>query len=1122
MKFWLSAFTVTSFLSVCALSAAERSGKVYDFPIYKNNPPGKQLSGAYAPADTPPMTPEETQKKFKVPTGFEVRLFASEPEVVNPVAMTWDERGRLWVLELYEYPKGAPKGQKGRDRIKILEDTDADGKADKVTVFADGYSLATGLALGNGGVYLGVAPDFLFLEDTNRDDKADKTTVLKTGFGLEDRHELLNGFAWGPDGWLYMTHGVFTHSKVRDPNDPDGFGVTVDAALARYHPRTKQFEVFADGTSNPWGVDWNERGDAFVSACVIHHLFHMAPGGLYNRQGGTWPNPYGYVQDLPTKGLPAIVDWRHYRAAHSGICIYQADQWPAEWRGLVFVGNIHQSAINCDRLTPVGATYRAEKESKLLGPSKGEWEVGAGNFLVCDDHWFRPVSVQTGPDGALWIADWSDKYPCYQNAQADPEGVDRELGRIWRVVWVGDKPGRPVPSRPEQKMNLASASSADLMRLLNHSNSWQQRQSQRLLTERLPAKDAVAIESLTGLFGSRFLQMKQPPSLSARLAALGVLSSVTKSNDPLWMRVDAVLDEAAGDQNPTIRAWSARFTGERAVPSVAARRRLLTLAGDDDVAVRAAAAIAERQFASGSLTADMPPSEPRDAGGGAGIFELFFANPSLEGDFYYPHIVWMAMEPRVAADPQPFFPLLSANENSLSAYCLRRVMRRICDLTDAIAREKHLNAAMGFLGGIASKNTPADAALDALIDAFTSKGAPPTIRLEPIIAKLSANPALADKARHLATLLGDTAASRALIAKINDAKASVEDRLKGIQAARETRDGSAKDELLKLLAAPLTPALSPRRGEGGAKPRESNTLSPSEGERAGVRGPSEARDNRQQLYAESIRALSAFDGDEIAYDIVDAWKKLTLPTRRVAAEALVTRSRWSRALLAGVDNKIVEPQDISATARRALARSSDSTVADHANRVLGRYRATGEDKLKLIAEKRKVVLAAQPDLKAGHEVALRACLVCHKLYGEGADVGPDLTGVGRSTLDALLHNVIDPNEVIGNGFESTEVELKDGRVLNGRIVEDSPTRLKLIASGPTEHFIARSDIAMANGKPSIRTSELSLMPEGLEQMPDADFRNLIWYLLNPPEDNRPMTPQLWRELTGQEILRADE
>ena len=155
-------------------------------------------------------------------------------------------------------------------------------------------------------------------------------------------------------------------------------------------------------------------------------------------------------------------------------------------------------------------------------------------------------------------------------------------------------------------------------------------------------------------------------------------------------------------------------------------------------------------------------------------------------------------------------------------------------------------------------------------------------------------------------------------------------------------------------------------------------------------------------------------------------------------------------------------------------------------------------------------------MKAGHEVALRSCLVCHKLYGEGADVGPDLAGADRSTLDALLHNVIDPNEVIGNGFENTEVELKDGRVLNGRIVEDSPTRLKLIASGPTEHIIARSDIAMANGKPSIRTSELSLMPEGLEQMPDAEFRNLIWFLLNPPQDNRPWTPALRKELLGEE------
>src|SRR5581483_7386760 len=287
------------------------------FPVYTNYPSGKQLSGQHAPASTPALSPEEARKRFTVPEGFEMRLFASEPEVVNPVAMTWDERGRLWVVELYEYPLGAKPGEKGRDRIKILEDTDGDGVADKVTVFADGLNLATGIALGYGGVFVGQAPDFLFLQDTNADprggagafNQCNKRTVLKTGFGLDDRHELLNSFTWGPDGSLYLTHGVFTFSKVRDPNNPADTGVSMNAALARYQPRSKHFEVFSHGTSNPWGVDFDRGGNAFVSACVIDHMFHLAPGGIYVRQGGQPGNPYSYEM------IPSIVDHRHHMAA---------------------------------------------------------------------------------------------------------------------------------------------------------------------------------------------------------------------------------------------------------------------------------------------------------------------------------------------------------------------------------------------------------------------------------------------------------------------------------------------------------------------------------------------------------------------------------------------------------------------------------------------------------------------------------------------------------------------------------------------------------------------------------------------------------------------------------------
>jgi putative membrane-bound dehydrogenase-like protein len=1093
----------------------------FDFAIYRNKPPGNMLPNdpVRKGATEPALSPDETRQKIQVPPGFEVRTFAAEPMVVNPVGMTWDERGRLWVVELYEYPKGAPKGQKGRDRIKILEDTDNDGKADKVTVFADGFSLATGIALGNGGVYLGQAPDLLFLRDTNGDDKMDTKEVLLTGFGLEDRHELLNGFAWGPDGWLYMTHGVFTHSKVKLPpgadptgHDPDGFGVQMDAALARFHPKTKKFEVFADGTSNPWGVDWNERGDAFVSACVIQHLFHMAPGGLYNRQGGTWPNPYGYVQDLPSKGLPAIVDFRHYRAAHAGICVYQGDQWPAEWRGLVFLGNIHQNALNVDRLTPVGATYKAEKESTLLGPAgealrqktgekveKGEeWRhLGPGNFFVSRDPWVRPVSNQTGPDGAMWVMDWYDKYPCYQNAQADPEGVDREYGRIWRVVWTGDQPGKAVASRPWKEMDLTKKSfrldngslwNVGLEGLLDSKNAWLSRQAGRLIRENYGTISKQGLEHY--LFATPLGMFYVAPE--NRLAFLWAMQ-----NRGL---VDAgVLDRCSTDKQASLRAASARITGERNEAHAPALDRLAKLSTDSDASVRGAVGSALRQFTSSSLTID---TAPRSNSANIDILQHFkelLARPSVAADTYYPHIVWMAMEPRVAADPTPFFPLLAANDNSVSAYCARRVMRRICDLKDATAREKFLNAGMQWLADNAARTGIASAALDGLIEATKSKGAPPTVPLEPIFAKLNSNPALAEKAQRLAAAFGDKSAARLLVAKINDPKAGLDERLKGITAAREAKTDAAREELLKLIRF--------RVGD------EVTSLTNKKSESPHV-------DSSTKLKTEAIRALGAMGDYNYAYAVVDAWKELPPMTRIAAAETLVRGTKTARALLAGVEKKLVAPADISATARRALATSEDSTIVDTADRLLGKYRKTGADKLKLIAEKRAVVLNGTADLNNGHEVAKKTCFVCHKLYGEGADVGPDLTGVGRTTLDALLHNVIDPNEVIGNGFETIEVETKDGTTYTGRVVEESDTRIKLINAGPVEYVVAKSDIAVADGKPRITKKEMSLMPEGLEQVSEKDFRDMIFYLLNPPQDNRAWTPALRRELLGVEEKAA--
>ena len=995
----------------------------------------KQLTGQHAPATTPALSPAEAGKKFKVPSGFEVRLFAAEPDVINPVAMTWDERGRLWVVELYEYPLGAAPGAKPRDRIKIIEDTDLDGKADKVTVFADGLNLATGILIGNGGVYVGQAPEFLFLQDTDGDDIADKRTVLLTGFGLHDRHELLNSFTWGPDGWLYMTHGVFTHSQVKDPLNPNAPEVKMDGAVARFHPRTKRFEVFADGTSNPWGVDFDRAGNAFVSACVIDHLFHLAPGGLYARQGGTPPHPYAYQL------LPSIIDHNHFRAAYAGVNIYQGNQYPEPYRGKVFIGNIHQSAINLDRLTPNGSSFKASAEE---------------DFLVANDGWFRPVSTQTGPDGALWIMDWYDKYPCYQNANADPDGVDRERGRVWRVVYTGDEKGKKIPPRPQANMNLLKASTTELVDLLSHPNVWQRRTAQRVLSER---RDAVAKNPVASL-------LRTGQDLEARLAALWTLHASEQLDE-------ATLDRFSNDKEPAIRAWVARLTGERRQGSEEAIERLKNLAQDSDPTVRLAVAVAARLFMSGSLTVNtsLPPGA-QSAEMGEILATVALASASGK-DPVIPFMIWMAGEPAFARDPDASLEWLVDNADDLmplGGALARKAMRRLCDQSDA----RLMNKAAEFLAAAVDKNSGlAVAAMDGLIEGQKGKALVPSVDTQKLFARLAAHPdaSVQERGQRLGTLWGDASALQKTLSLVNDAQASVEARRNAILVAKQLKSAPARQAMIQAVS-------------------ESNS---------------------EPLQIESLRALGEIGGDDsVAQALVQKWKNFSPNLKRVGAEVLVSRPAWAKILLDAIEEKKVLAQDIPVTAIRTLAQSNNANVKGRAEQLIGRFRESDPDKMKLIAAKKRVVLSGTPDLEAGHDLARKSCLTCHKLHGEGAEVGPDLTGVGRSTLDALLANVIDPNQVIGKGYENVEVETRDGRAISGRLVENTQARIKLLSAGPKEDVIAKSEIA------SMRVSELSVMPEGLEQIPDADFRNLIWYILNPPQDNRPMTPQLRKELIGDE------
>ena len=360
--------------AVICFSSLNASAQRIEIPRRHEKPPG------------PPLSPKEAVAKMTVPEGFTVEIVAAEPDIVNPVAMAIDERGRFWITESLEYPRREPGP--GRDRVKVLEDTTGDGKADKVTVFLEGLNIPSGIAVGHGGVWIANSPDILFVPDADRDAVPDgPPQVVVTGFGRHDTHELPNSLTWGPDGWLYGLNGVFNPATVRYPKSNPNFkedhpGFQFDAAMFRIHPHTREFDIFARGTSNPWGIAFNEDGEAFISACVIDHLWHITETGYYRRQAGAYP-PF-------TWPIESIVEHKHQQAAYCGIHYFDSDAYPEKYRRKLYMGNIHGGCINVDRIEKNGSTYKG---------------FGEPDFLTANDAWFMPVAQKTGPDGCLYILD---------------------------------------------------------------------------------------------------------------------------------------------------------------------------------------------------------------------------------------------------------------------------------------------------------------------------------------------------------------------------------------------------------------------------------------------------------------------------------------------------------------------------------------------------------------------------------------------------------------------------------------------------------------------------------------------------------------------------------------------
>jgi putative membrane-bound dehydrogenase-like protein len=504
--------------------------------------------------------------------GFQAELIAAEPDVHQPIAFAIDERGRLWVVEAHSYPSKQPAG-KGRDRVVIFEDGDGDGAFETRKVFVEGLNLVSGIEVGFGGVWIGAAPELLFIPDRNHDDKPDgPPQVLLDGWGFQDTHETLNSFTWGPDGWLYGNQGVFVNSRVGKPGASDSERQTIRAGVWRYHPVRHAFEIFSHGGSNQWGIDFNEHGHLFLTHCRSFHggggtTFAIRNGYFWNQANSNHPS---FISNTAPPFAPGLKNFLPAAArydsgeggagkpgttaiygghSHVGTMIYLGDNFPDTYRNHLFTHNLHGHQINQQVNVRTGSAYET-------------FHAGA-DLLYAPDPSYIPVDLQTGPDGAVYVIDWTDRQHCHS---PHDERWDRTNGRIYRVAWA--ETFKPV------RVDLRARSDAELVALHTHKNEWHVRTARRLLQERAAAGkiDASALTALrtqaktAGEHATAALRAFWTLHVTGSLAADGIAEMLRHPSD-------------------AVRAWAVQLGTENAREPTISPAQLMEIATRDSSAM---------------------------------------------------------------------------------------------------------------------------------------------------------------------------------------------------------------------------------------------------------------------------------------------------------------------------------------------------------------------------------------------------------------------------------------------------------------------------------------------------------------------------------------------------------
>jgi putative membrane-bound dehydrogenase-like protein len=491
-----------------------------------------------------PLSPQEALKQFRLDPGLRIELVAAEPTIQSPVAMTFDPQGRIWVVEMQDYPNGPAKGEKPRGRIRILEDKDGDGYYESASTFADNLLFANGLLLWKDGAIVTMAPNIVHLRDTDGDGKADKKDVLYEGFSAQNPQLRVSHPILGLDGWVYCANGLRGGKAIR-AGDSNAKPVDLGGMDFRFDPVTGAYEAITG--MGQYGNTFDEWGNRFVCD-NRHHLRHIVMENRYLKR-----NPYlaapSLVQDVSVledgplssggKIYPLSRNWTtsslhegRFTAA-CGVFIYHGELLGKPYHGAAFTCDPTGNLVHMEILTPNGATFTSKPHRQGV------------EFLATPDDWFRPVFLTHGPDGAMYVVDM------YRAVIEHPEFMPPELqkrpdltrgrdkGRIWRIV-------------PEKHLtkaihpNLAKASIAELVKTLEHPEPWWRTTAQRLLLER---NDKAMVEPLKQLF-----DVTTDPH--ARIVTAWMLERQQQLD---VQRLQRMLD----DQHPRVREHAAQLIGPR-------------------------------------------------------------------------------------------------------------------------------------------------------------------------------------------------------------------------------------------------------------------------------------------------------------------------------------------------------------------------------------------------------------------------------------------------------------------------------------------------------------------------------------------------------------------------------